>query len=52
MNGREYIGNAIKLAKNLMEQKGKKLSYGRQANRPMSDRLELDMSQVLNLKEA
>ena len=42
------------MEKNLMEQKRKKLTYGKQANRPMSVtyRPELDVSQVLNPKEA
>ena len=54
MNEQKYIGNAIKLPKNLTEQKGKTLIYGKQVNRPISVtfRPELDVSQVLNPKEA
>ena len=54
MRGRECIGNTIKLAKNLMEKKGKKLTCRRQANRSMSViyRPVLVVSQLLNPKEA
>ena len=42
------------LVKNLMEQKGKTLTYGKQTNRPMlvSYSSELNVSQVLYPKEA
>ena len=35
MNGRDFIANAINLAKKLMDQKGKVIVYGKQAKRPM-----------------
>ena len=54
MNDRDYTADAINLAKNLMEQKGKVFVYVKMAKRPtiMSYRLELDVSPVLNPKES
>ena len=54
MNGRDYIANAINLPNNFMEKKGKVFVYGKRAKGPMlmSDRPELDLSQLLNPKEA
>ena len=53
MNDREYIGNVTKLAKNLMDLKGKTLIYGKLTNLTMSVayKPELYVSQVLNPKE-
>ena len=54
MNGRDYIANVINLSKNIMEQKVKVFVYVKWAKRTMliRYRTELDVSQVLNPKEA
>ena len=54
MNSRDYIENAIHLAKKIMEKKEKVFVYGKQSKRPMLMRYrsELDVFQVLNPKEA
>ena len=54
MNGRGYIVNAINLSNNIMEEKVKVFVYWKRAKIPMqmSYRTELDVSQVLNPKEA
>ena len=49
MNSRDYIENAIHLAKKIMEKKEKVFVYGKQSKRPMLMRYrsELDVFQVL-----
>jgi len=54
MSGQDYVKNAVKLAKDLLEQKGMTMTHGKKSARPMPQnyRPELDISAVLSPKEA
>mmetsp|Transcript_34844 Transcript_34844/g.53424 ORF Transcript_34844/g.53424 Transcript_34844/m.53424 type:complete len:131 (-) Transcript_34844:586-978(-) len=53
MNGKDYVKNAVKLAKDLMDSKELELVYGKKCKRPMLKdyRPELDISPELGPRE-
>ena len=53
MDGKDYVKNAVKLAKDLLESKGLQFTYGKKCQRPMPKdyRPELDASRELGPRE-